>query len=99
MCAGGGGVGGRRLQVARGFRTKASAAEEWSGSPSAVGPVSPAAAASPSLVPSANLLAASPVLLGVVGVTALALIVASITRVAIRHLSFPVPLPQLAPLL
>lgn len=55
--------GGRRLQVARGFRTKASAAEELSGSPSAGGPVSPAAAASYEGCPSvANLLAARPVL-------------------------------------
>lgn len=37
--------GGKRLQVARGFRTKASAAGELSGSPSAGVPVSPAAAA------------------------------------------------------
>lgn len=56
------------MQVARGFRTKASAAEEWSGSPSAVAPVvSPAAAAS-SPVSSANLLAAKPVFEGVLGV-------------------------------
>lgn len=56
------------MQVARGFRTKASAAEEWSGSPSAVATVvSPAAAAS-SPVSSANLLAAKPVFAGVLGV-------------------------------
>lgn len=54
--------GGRRLQVARGFRTKASAAEELSGSPSAGASVSPAAAASFEGCPSvANLLAARPV--------------------------------------
>lgn len=54
--------GGRRLQVARGFRTKASAAEELSGSPSAGPSVSPAAAASCGGCPSvANLLAARPV--------------------------------------
>lgn len=85
MWAGGGGMGGRRLQVARGFRTKASAAEELSGSPSAVGPVSPAAAASPSSVPSAYLLAASPDLGAVVvGVAALAFAISSITTAAIR---------------
>lgn len=62
--------GGRRLQVARGFRTKASAAEELSGSPSAGASVSPAPAASFEGCPSvANLLAAKPLL----GVDSLAL--------------------------
>lgn len=56
------------MQVARGFRTKASAAEEWSGSPSAVAPVVTPAAAASSPVSSANLLAAKPVFVGVLGV-------------------------------
>lgn len=66
-------MGGRRLlklQATKGFRTRASATEEWSGSPSAAGPVSPAAAAS-SFVAAANRLADSPDF-GAVGELALA---------------------------
>lgn len=61
----------KRLQRARGVRTKARAAEEWSGSPSAApGPSSAAVATSWSAAGSANLLAASPVLVGVAGARA-----------------------------